>query len=83
MKKFIVINSGDWDVGLKGFQIEFCISDDDEILSDHDGFESRMKEFLKKEFELEDGRTSIMTQEEFDNLEKSYCEREEGNNLRE
>lgn len=65
--KFYIMNDGDSSVGLSGFSIEIEITDKDEIL-EHDKHEFilRLKEFMKKELEGEDGRTEILTQEEID-----------------
>lgn len=66
--KFIIDNGGDYSVGIKGFRIEITIEDKDEILESHEDFITRMKEFLKEEFEDEDGKTYIYTEEELQNL---------------
>ena len=65
--KFFIMNDGDSSVGLSGFNIEIEITDKDEILEhDKHEFVLRLKDFMMKELEGQDGRTSILTQEEID-----------------
>ena len=59
--KLEVRNSGDWDVGLQGFNVDVQIACDDESLIDNE-FQSALKKFLKDWYSEYDGKTSVYTE---------------------
>lgn len=76
--KFLIINSGDYDVGLQGFEIEVEVKDKDGILEDEkDEFIDHMKKTLKEMFSHYDGKLTVMTQEELDMMIDYETQREE------
>ena len=76
--KFIIMNSGDSDVGLRGFDIEIEVKDKDGVLDDEkEEFIEYMKKSLKEAFSHHDGRTTIMTQEELDDMIDLEVQKEE------
>lgn len=64
--KFKVINSGDWSVGISGFEINVEFSKDTDAFDDE--FSDRFKEFILAELEGHNGKTEVFTEKEWTNL---------------
>lgn len=64
--KFKIINSGDSSVGLQGFDLDITIGGAIDVLDE--GFIERFKEFMLAELDGCDGRTEVLTSEEYDDL---------------
>ncbi len=80
--KFIIIDSGDYSVGLWGSEVTITVDDPDEFISYNEEvkekFEHDMKEFLKNwSGDLAEGRIAVMTEDELKKLQDDFCDQQE------